>query len=81
MSTLIQSVARGLRWTVRFVATLMRTLFGELQWSPPPWIGRTATVVRDATRRISQAVAASHGANPRRFRIATNVGTACSREY
>ncbi len=73
MSTLIQSVARGLRWAVHFVATLMHALLGELRWSPPPWIRRMAMAARDGTGRISRALKTSRIADPMRFWIMTTL--------
>src|ERR1700691_3470830 len=67
MSTLIQSVARAALWTLRLLATIVRALFGDLRWSPPPWMRRTATAAREWARRISRRLEESRAADPRRF--------------
>jgi uncharacterized protein YfaS (alpha-2-macroglobulin family) len=51
----------------RFLATVLRAIFGQIRWTPPAWLPRAGARVRAWCGRVIDWLAARRAANPVRF--------------
>src|SRR5260370_6918437 len=59
------------RFLLRFILPFLRSTFGQIQWTPPPWLRRAAGSLRNWSTAALNWLAARREANPARFWIAT----------
>jgi len=71
MGALIRSVATSFLRAIRFVLAVLRTIFGQVRWSPPPWIESAWRATSRGAVRVSSRLAAARRRNPKRFWIST----------
>jgi uncharacterized protein YfaS (alpha-2-macroglobulin family) len=74
--TMNQLIAKAWATTVwflrKFIFPTLLALFGELRWSPPDWLRRSAQVLRRATGKLSTRLTAARQSSPRRFWISAS---------
>ena len=74
--TMNQLIAKAWATTVwfsrNFIFPILRALFGELRWSPPAWIRRSAYLVRRTAGELSARLATARESNPRRFWVSVS---------
>ena len=55
----------------RFIAPLPRAIFGQIRWTPPPWLLRAVGSLRSWSGRAFNWLAARRAANPAGFWLTT----------
>src|SRR5260370_6354796 len=56
----------------RFLAPVLRAIFGQIQWTPPAWMLRAIATLRSWGSRARDWLAARRAANPVRFWLETS---------
>jgi hypothetical protein len=69
MTTLIRSVATILLRAIRFVMVALRAIFGEIRWSPAPWMTAAWDAAWSVAAGTSGALQVARRRNPTRFWI------------
>ncbi len=71
MKTLIRSAVTSLMRAIRFGMAVLRMIFGEIRWSPPPWMKPAWGAARGFAVRVSGHLEAARRRNPTTFWISS----------